>query len=110
MKLLFDENLSPKLVAALADIFPGSEHVDRIGLGGASDNDVWLYAKQYDFTLVSKDVDFHEKSLLQGYPPKVVSVRRGNCTNRQVEIILRNTADQIYALLADSDAAILVLL
>ena len=63
MKLLFDENLSPKLAAALADVFPESIHVDRAGLGGGSDDEVWEYAYQHGFTLVSKDSDFHEKSL-----------------------------------------------
>ena len=38
MKLLFDENLSPQLVAALSDIFPESAHVDRLGMGGESDS------------------------------------------------------------------------
>ena len=34
MKLLLDENLSPKLVARLANCFPDSAHVDRLELGG----------------------------------------------------------------------------
>jgi len=34
MKLLFDENFSPRLVPALADLFPDFAHVDRLGLGG----------------------------------------------------------------------------
>ena len=95
MKLIFDENLSPKMVAALADIFPDSVHVDRIGLGGASDNDVWQYAKDNGFTLVSKDSDFYDKSILYGSPPKVIWIKRGNCTNRQIQLLLRNKADMI---------------
>lgn len=54
MKLLFEENLSPKMVEALADVFPDSAHVDRIGLGGGSDDDVWRYAKDNGFMLVSR--------------------------------------------------------
>ena len=95
MKLLFDENLSPKLVMELADLFPNSAHVDRIGLGGGSDNEVWKYAKQQDFILVSKDSDFYEKSMLYGHPPKVIWIKRGNCSNRQIQIILRNKAEAI---------------
>lgn len=110
MKLLFDENLSPKLVSALVDIFPDSAHVDRVGLGGADDNQVWCYARQYGFTLVSKDSDFHEKSLLQGYPPKVIWIKRGNCTNKQIEMMLRNKAEQINVMLNDPEAAFLILL
>jgi predicted nuclease of predicted toxin-antitoxin system len=76
MKLLFDENLSPKLVAALMDVFPDSAHVDRVGLSSSNDDIVWEYARQNDFTLVSKDSDFHEKSLLHGCPPKVIWISR----------------------------------
>ena len=110
MKLLFDENLSPKLVAALTDIFPESAHVDRAGLGGGSDNEVWEYAHQHGFALVSKDSDFHEKSLLQGYPPKVIWIKRGNCTTKQIETILRSQAAQIESLLDDPEATFLILL
>jgi predicted nuclease of predicted toxin-antitoxin system len=90
MKLLFDENLSPNMVMALADVFPDSAHVDRIGLGGESDNEVWRYAKDNCFMLVSKDSDFYEMSILFGQPPKVIWIRRGNCTNRQIQLLLRN--------------------
>jgi predicted nuclease of predicted toxin-antitoxin system len=95
MKLLFDENLSPKMVEALADLFPDSVHVDRIGLGGGSDDDVWRYAQDNCFILVSKDSDFYEKSILYGHPPKVMWIRRGNCTNRQIQLLLRNKIDVV---------------
>jgi predicted nuclease of predicted toxin-antitoxin system len=98
VKLLFDENLSPKLVARLATEFPNSAHVDRIGLGGVDDALVWEYAKTKDYILVSKDADFHEKSLLLGHPPKVVWIRRGNCTVKQIEEILRKHFEDIIIL------------
>jgi predicted nuclease of predicted toxin-antitoxin system len=34
MKFLFDQNLSPRLVAALLDLYPGSAHVQEVGLDG----------------------------------------------------------------------------
>ena len=37
MKLLFDENISPRLVAGLSDVFPGSVHVRDVGLARATD-------------------------------------------------------------------------
>ena len=95
MKLLYDENLSPKLVVALADIFPDSVHVARMGLGSGSDNDVWEFAKNNSFILVSKDSDFYDKSVLFGHPPKIIWIRRGNCSNRHIQLLLRNKADVI---------------
>ncbi len=97
MRLLFDENLSPKLVSALADIFPDSAHVDRVGLGSESDSDVWEYAKANGFILASKDSDFYDKSALYGHPPKVIWIRRGNCSNRQIQLMLKNKAETILA-------------
>ena len=61
-------------------------------------------------TLVSKDSDFHEKSLLYGYPPKVIWIKRGNCTNKQIEMILRNQSEPIQTLRNDPEAAFLILL
>lgn len=60
MKLLFDENLAPSLVLGLADVFPQSEHVAKIGLDASTDREVWEYAREHGYTLVSKDSDFHE--------------------------------------------------
>lgn len=56
--------------AYAADIFPDSAHVDRIGLGGGSNDEAWCYAKDNGFMIVSKDSDFYEKSLLYGHPSK----------------------------------------
>ena len=54
MKLLFDQNLSPKLVNRLADLLPGSSHVQSVGLDCANDDVVWEYARQNEFAIVSK--------------------------------------------------------
>lgn len=66
MKLLFDENLSPRLPGMLADAYPGSVHVHDCGLGSADDSAVWLYAKDNGLTIVSKDSDFQERSVVFG--------------------------------------------
>ena len=58
MKLLFDQNLSPKLVNQLADLFPNSIHVQDAGLDTAEDTEVWDYAYTNGYLVVSKDADF----------------------------------------------------
>ena len=89
MRLLFDQNLSPRLVGVLADLYPDSLHVRAAGLAAADDDIVWDYAGREGFTLVSKDADFHQRSFLFGYPPKVVWIRRGNCSTDDIERLLR---------------------
>jgi len=77
MKLLFDENLSHKLVWLLADIFPNSVHVRDVGLKAADDPLVWEYAKDHNLMIVSKDSDMHQRSFVFGSPPKILWVRLG---------------------------------
>jgi predicted nuclease of predicted toxin-antitoxin system len=97
-------------VIALADLFPESAHVDRLGLGGELDPVIWDFAKRHGYILVSKDSDFHERSLLFGHPPKVVWIRRGNCSVRHLEMILRNKAAEIEQLNVDDELTYLILL
>ena len=109
MKLLFDENLSPKLVARLAAEFPESVHVSRVGLDKAGDETVWVFARENAFTIVTKDADFQEISLRLGMPPKVVWLRRGNCSVDETVAMLRNNVDAIYSFNADTRSAVLVI-
>ncbi len=98
MKLLFDHNLSPRLVARLADVYPNSSHVYLLGLDTADDNEVWQYARDHNYVIVTKDSDFNELTLIRGFPPKVVWIRRGNCTTGDIESILRLHAEDIKTL------------
>ncbi|MBI5383999.1 MAG: DUF5615 family PIN-like protein [Verrucomicrobia bacterium] len=109
MKLLFDENLSPKLPRLLATLFPESAHLRECGLRGLPDEDVWEYARAHGFTIVSKDSDFQQRSLLYGPPPKVVWLRLGNCTRQQLVQLITNHARDIQALDANPLESFLVL-
>lgn len=109
MKLLFDQNLSPHLVDALVDLYPGSAHVRGLGLARADDRDVWDHAGTHGFTVVSKDSDFHQLAFLHGPPPKAVWLRIGNCTTEDVEQMLRSWHGQVEAFGRHPDEAFLVL-
>jgi predicted nuclease of predicted toxin-antitoxin system len=109
MKLMFDQNLSPRFVSRLADLFPGSSHVSLVGLEAANDIEVWNYARDNEFILVSKDADFSEMSMLRGFPPKVIWLRIGNCTTTQIETLLRNHFEAIEQLEAEASIGILTL-
>ncbi len=109
MKLLLDQNLSPRLIRRLFDLYPDSIHVANVGLDRASDKDVWNYANQHDCIIVTKDVDFSELSVLFGFPPKVLWIRRGNCSTKDIETILRENYDSVKAMNESRDTGILEL-
>ena len=110
MKLLFDQNLSPQLVGLLADLFPDSRHVFDLGLDTAPDEELWAYARDHGFLIVSKDSDFTDFSTLHGFPPKVIWLRLGNCTTGQVETALRTHYDQIAHMNEDPAAGFISLI
>jgi predicted nuclease of predicted toxin-antitoxin system len=109
MKLLFEQNLSPRLVNRLADIFPDSNHVDNLGMAQADDSDVWVYAQNKGFVIVTKDGDYNELLILCGFPPKIIWIRRGNCSTSEIEAMLRTHINDIQTLFDDSSLGILTL-
>lgn len=109
MKLLFDQNTSPRLVRRLGDLFPDSNHVFFSGLDSADDLAVWSFARIQGYTVVTKDADFNDLTFLYGSPPKVIWLRLGNCTTAQVEACLRENAEVIHAFFLDPTTNLLEL-
>jgi len=99
LKLLFDQNLSHKLTTRLVDIFPDSSHVQFHELQEKTDTEIWKFARENDFCIVTQDADFAERSLLYGSPPKVVWLRCGNTQTDRVEALLRSGTQAIQELL-----------
>ena len=67
--LLFDQNISPRLIILFADLYPESVHVSMVGLGNALVIEIWEYAHDNDYIIVTKDADFTELGVLRGFPP-----------------------------------------
>ena len=89
MKLLFDHNLSHKLVRRLADIFPDSTQTSRLGFNLADDDVIWQHAKNNGYVIATLDRDFANLSALRGSPPKIIWLRCGNSTVEEVDHLLR---------------------
>ncbi|MHB8623497.1 MAG: DUF5615 family PIN-like protein [Sulfuricaulis sp.] len=109
MKLLFDQNLSYRLVAALAELYPGSAQVRLLGMERADDQAIWQYAKENGFVIVTQDSDFNERSLLYGYPPKIIWLKCGNTSTRNILEILKQRHDDVLAFESDSESGCLEL-
>src|SRR5215217_5106194 len=109
MKLLFDQNLSPRLPRLLADIYANSVHVREVGLRDSDDVDIWEYAKAHGFAIVSKDSDFQQRSLLYGSPPKFIWLRVGNCPVKTTEDLLRKHSAAIHTFGLDKSKSHLML-
>jgi predicted nuclease of predicted toxin-antitoxin system len=109
VKLLLDENLSPTLGDLLAGIYPDTAHVRELGLKSAPDPEVWAHAAKHGYTIVTKDADFHHRSFLQGHPPKVIWIRLGNCSTRDIAKLFMARKEQVETFLRSAEHSFLVL-
>ena len=109
MKLLLDENLSAKLPQMLAREYPGSKHVEDVGLRGADDPRIWDSAREQGFTIVSKDADFRERSFVEGFPPKVIWLDVGNAGTAKIADLLRRERPRVEAFERQEETSFLIL-
>ena len=70
MKLLFDQNISHKAVKGLKGLFPEARQVRELGLENVSDREIWNFAKNSNYSIVTFDADFYDLVTLFGHPPK----------------------------------------
>ncbi len=75
----------------------------------AEDLFVWQYARENNFTIVTKDSDFSEFSLVKGFPPKIIWIRIGNCTTNDVELLFRSNTEEIEKFNSEANLGILIL-
>jgi predicted nuclease of predicted toxin-antitoxin system len=108
VKLLLDANLSRRLPKILDRTFPGTTHVEDVGLG-PDEGLIWEFAKAHGFMIVSKDADFYQLSVKLGAPPKTIYLRVWNGNTRAVAAVLMQRATDIALFDQDADAAVLIL-
>jgi len=110
VKLLFDQNISPKITARLGEPFAESRQVVQVNLQNASDSVIFEFAKTHSFAIVTFDSDFVDLAVLKGTPPKIVWLRTGNLTTRFIADILVQNESSIRNFLESKEAGILEIL
>ena len=95
MRLLFDQNISYRIVRKLSDCYPDCKQVRDLRLTNAKDVEIWDFARKNDYIIVTYDTDFYDISLINGCPPKIILLRTGNLTTNQIANLLRNNCVRI---------------
>jgi len=103
MKLLFDQNISLRIVDKISDIFPEAIQVNKINFRNKKDSDIWNFAKKNKCAIVTFDSDFYDLSIIHGIPPKIIWLRFGNTSTENIEIILRENQILINEFLNNPD-------
>lgn len=84
MKFLFDQNISFRIVKLISNEFPESAQVRELGLEGSSDLEIFNYALEHNFVIVTFDSDFCDLNMVKGSPPKIIWIRIGNSTTKEI--------------------------
>jgi len=107
IKLLFDQNLSYRLVKRVEATYPNSVHIASIGLDKSSDIDVWNYAKTHGFVIVTKDSDFNDLSTLYDFPPQIIWLKLGNSSVDAAQAVLLKYREYITTTILESSIGII---
>lgn len=107
MNLFFDQNISYRIIKRIEDIFPGSISVHELGYDNPHDIEIWKYAKSNNFNIVTFDSDFIDLSNLRGFPPKIIWLRIGNTSTKNIADRIRAEQRSIVEFLSNSESAFL---
>jgi predicted nuclease of predicted toxin-antitoxin system len=107
MNLLFDQNISHRLIRLISDIFPEAKQVRELGIENYSDKKIWEFAKENNYIIVTFDSDFYNFSMVWGHPPKIVLLRTFNQTTSNIENLIRNYQKAINDFHLDHELACL---
>ncbi|MGJ3234524.1 DUF5615 family PIN-like protein [Marivirga sp.] len=95
MRLIFDQNISHRILKELPSRFSASTTIKKESLVNADDKEIWEFAKDFNFTIVTQDSDFNDLNSVYGYPPKIVWLRLGNLTTVQIVKIILTKEEEI---------------
>lgn len=103
MKLLFDQNISFRIIQKIEAFLPLSSQVRLIGLENAKDSEIWEYARKNEYTIVTFDTDFYDLSLIKGVPPKIIWLRLGNTSTDNIVHCLKQNDELINEFITNVD-------
>jgi predicted nuclease of predicted toxin-antitoxin system len=108
MKLLFDQNISHKIILHITDIISECTHVSAAGLHNFQDIEIWNFAKENGFIIVTLDSDFINFATLYRCPPKVIIIKNFNASTRGISEKIRQ-AHLTISEFAESDDCVLII-
>src|SRR5580692_9462161 len=98
MRLLLDEHISPALVARLAEVGIYAQSVPHVGLAGRADHEIWQYALDHDFAVVTTNArDFIELLDIDVHPGLIVLRESGLSRQEQwdrIEPVLQHLIER----------------
>ena len=102
MKILFDQNISFRIIKNLKEVWPEAKQVRELGLENKTDREIWNFARENGFAIVTFDSDFFDLSNLFGIPPKIIWLRFGNRNTKALTSLILSKTNLMKDFLTDS--------
>jgi predicted nuclease of predicted toxin-antitoxin system len=103
VKLLFDQNISFRVISKIKLKFPEAKQVRELGIENYSDLEIWEFAKNKGYTIVTFDGDFYDLSNFKGFPPKIIWLRFGNTKTNSIANIINSRQSIINSFINTSE-------
>lgn len=107
MRLLFDQNISFRILKQVEHTFPGSTHVSLAGYADFADSAIFNFAKANGYCIVTFDSDYADLSIVKGFPPKIIWLRSSNQTTRNILQLFERRSQAILDFINQSESGIL---
>ena len=99
MKLLLDENISWRLVSKLKQYFDEVTHINFVDISQpVSDKQIWNFALENSFIIITNDADFIDLMNLYNFPPKVVLLKTNNQSTNYIFSLIVAEIEEIKRL------------
>ena len=109
MNLLFDANVSFRILELLKSHFSSAAHASQHNLNSATDINIWNFAQKNNFCIVTKDSDFNDLAIARRAPPKIIWLKVGNLKTGLLAEFILSHASKINLFLKDDHSAVLIL-
>ena len=103
MKLLFDQNISFRILKQISDVYPEAKQVKDVGLENSSDSEIWEFARKNNYNIVTFDSDFYDLSVIKGIPPKIIWLRICNTSTISIAKVLIDNQELIREFIQSPD-------
>jgi predicted nuclease of predicted toxin-antitoxin system len=98
---LIDAQLSPNLAEWINISFNNVEAISvrSVGLSGAKDKEIFNFARDHQYIVMTKDSDFIRLIEQYGSPPQLIWITCGNTSNRKMISIFSKTLTKVLDLI-----------
>ncbi len=108
MKILLDANISYRVVNKIKDVFPKASHLKFHTLEECDDIKIWEFAKENNYTIITNDSDFNDFLMVWGMPPKIIWLRMGNLSTKNIIKLLISKKQNILDFINNEKTGILI--